>query len=369
MSGDVLVIDLLLRGANFGAALLLALGFLSRRPLNWRHAVGAAFSVGAGCYLLVSSEAFWRAAGPWAWPVQFLSLIAPVLFWWFALALFDVGFRIRARHLLPLAVSAQVLAAHFLVEHGSAIWRLSLGLAHATMALVYGHAIFTSLRFLNDDLIEGRRRFRIVFAIVVAVVGLTITMVESFVFRYPDPAPVWLQLLQAGGIFVLTLGFAGWLLAMRVDVLDGRDSPVAPPAPAVAQTDDAIVAAPTIRAADRGAYESLCTLMDADVWKEEGLTVAGLAGKVGVPEHQLRALINGALGFRNFSTFLNERRIAAAKAALADPAQARRQVLQIALDVGFGSIAPFNRAFKEATGMTPTEFRKASLEAAAIKTG
>lgn len=364
MSGDLLVIDLLLRGANLGAALLLALVFLSRRPLNWRHVVGAAFSVGAGCYLLVSSDAFWKAAGAWAWPAQFLSLIAPSLFWWFALALFDDGFRIRPKHLLPLAVSAQVLAAHFLIEHTSPAWRVSIGLAHATMALVYGHAIFTSLRFLNDDLVEGRRRFRIVFAIVVAVVGLTITTVESFVFRYPNTAPVWLQLFQAAGILLLTLGFSGWLLAMRVDVLDGRGSTSAAPAGPADRTDEARAPAPAIRAADRRAYESLSALMDAGVWKEEGLTVASLAGKVGVPEHQLRALINGQLGFRNFSAFLNERRLGAAKAALADPAQARRQVLQIALDVGFGSIAPFNRAFKEATGMTPTEFRRASLEPA-----
>ena len=80
-----------------------------------------------------------------------------------------------------------------------------------------------------------------------------------------------------------------------------------------------------------------------------------------MPEHQLRKLINGALGFRNFSAFLNARRIPDAKAVLADPDNAKRQVLQIALDLGYGSIAPFNRAFKEATGQTPTEFRKTAL--------
>ena len=30
-------------------------------------------------------------------------------------------------------------------------------------------------------------------------------------------------------------------------------------------------------------------------------------------------------------------------------------------DLGFGFIGPFNRAFKDATGMTPTEFRRAHL--------
>jgi AraC-like DNA-binding protein len=36
-------------------------------------------------------------------------------------------------------------------------------------------------------------------------------------------------------------------------------------------------------------------------------------------------------------------------------------VLTIALDVGFGSIGPFNRAFKAGTGLTPTEFRQRAL--------
>lgn len=336
MSGDLLVLDLLLRGANFGASLLLALGFLSRRPLTWRHAVGAAFAIGTGCYLLVSSNAFWEAAGAWAWPAQVLSIIAPVLFWWFALALFDDSFRMRWPFLIPMVVTAQVVAMLFFVTRESVVWRLSLAAAHVSMALVYGHTIFTALRFFNDDLIEGRRRFRIVFAIAVALVGLVITTVESLVFRLPNSAPVW-------------------LLGMREDVLDGPKR--AAPAPPAEMPDRA----PALRAADRPAYDKLTLLMAEGAWKEDGLTVAGLAAKVGVPEHQLRALINGQLGFRNFSAFLSAYRLEAAKRALADPAQARRQVLQIALDVGYGSIAPFNRAFKEATGQTPTEFRKIAL--------
>jgi AraC-like DNA-binding protein len=72
-------------------------------------------------------------------------------------------------------------------------------------------------------------------------------------------------------------------------------------------------------------------------------------------------VINQQLGYRNFAAFLNEYRVGAAKEALRDPAQARRQVLQIALDLGYGSIAPFNRAFRAATGVTPTAFRRDAL--------
>ena len=49
--------------------------------------------------------------------------------------------------------------------------------------------------------------------------------------------------------------------------------------------------------------------------------------------------------------------LAGAKADLADPGQNEVPILTIALDTGFQSIGPFNRAFKAETGMTPSEFR------------
>jgi len=46
---------------------------------------------------------------------------------------------------------------------------------------------------------------------------------------------------------------------------------------------------------------------------------------------------------------------------LADPARRDRPVLTVALEAGFQSIGPFNRAFKAATGLTPTEYRREKL--------
>jgi AraC-like DNA-binding protein len=77
-----------------------------------------------------------------------------------------------------------------------------------------------------------------------------------------------------------------------------------------------------------------------------------------MPEYRLRPLINDELGHRNFNAFLNRYRLDEAKAALVDPGQSGVPVLTIALDAGFQSLAPFNRAFKVDTGLTPTEFRR-----------
>ena len=78
----------------------------------------------------------------------------------------------------------------------------------------------------------------------------------------------------------------------------------------------------------------------------------------------MRRLINSELGYRNFSSFLNSHRIAEAQAALADPAQAEVPVITIAMDAGFQSLGPFNRAFKAVTGVTPTEYRRMRRSAA-----
>jgi AraC-like DNA-binding protein len=51
--------------------------------------------------------------------------------------------------------------------------------------------------------------------------------------------------------------------------------------------------------------------------------------------------------------------VAEAKGRLADPRSDHLSILTIALDCGFASIGPFNRAFKAETGMTPMQFRKA----------
>ena len=71
--------------------------------------------------------------------------------------------------------------------------------------------------------------------------------------------------------------------------------------------------------------------------------------------------MNGHLGQRNFTAFINGFRIAEAKAALAAPSQAEVPITTIALDAGFGSLGPFNRAFRSETGMTPRDFRRGQL--------
>ena len=156
--------------------------------------------------------------------------------------------------------------------------------------------------------------------------------------------------LNAAGTAALTLFVAWRMLQLRADELFAPLAPTPEPAPAAA-------AAPP--APDARQLATLNRLMTVErVYREPSLTIAALATRMGLPEHRLRKLINQALGHRNFNAFLNAYRIEDAKRALSDAARTDVPVLTIAMDAGFQSLGPFNRAFKAATGLTPTEYRR-----------
>ncbi len=87
------------------------------------------------------------------------------------------------------------------------------------------------------------------------------------------------------------------------------------------------------------------------------LKVADLARRLGQADYKVTQCITGTLGYRNFNHMANTFRLAEAKRRLADAAFDHLPILTIALDCGFGSIGPFNRAFKTDTEITPTQFR------------
>jgi AraC-like DNA-binding protein len=154
-------------------------------------------------------------------------------------------------------------------------------------------------------------------------------------------------------LLVLTTLIAGRLLVPRAQSL--WDEPTPLPVPATAT-------APAVDPQDERVAQALAAFMGAERgYAQEGLSLAGLAERLGTPEYRLRRVINQHLGHRNFNAYVNGLRLSEAKRRLADPAERALPVLSIALDVGFGSIGPFNRAFKADTGLTPTEFRAQAL--------
>ena len=64
----------------------------------------------------------------------------------------------------------------------------------------------------------------------------------------------------------------------------------------------------------------------------------------------------------NFNQYVNQFRIEEAKRLLREDKDRSLQIYNLAIDLGYTSANSFNRVFKEAVGLTPTEFRNAELQ-------
>lgn len=340
-------LEILLRGAIAGAVLAIAIGFLRtpRRAARW---AGALFCISVAAFALNSGGARECLVTGVRIPIWFLAIGGTAYLWMFVVVLFE-DWAFDWRLFIPAAVMSLVGIAGAVVPGPAVggVWVVH-NLLEVVLVLHVGLVVWRSRR---GDLVEARRSLRGPFMLVVVGYSMILSgfeIVETFAVL-----PGWAGLVQAGSLLAMTGFGAATFLQARDDLFPTAQR--------------ATAAGPAIAAQDRPALDRLSALMDGDeVWRREGLTVGQLAGEVGVPEHRLRRLINGGLGFRNFADFLNARRVEAAKAALGDPAKARLPVSSVAFDLGYASLGPFNRAFKEATGKTPTEWRAEALAASPV---
>jgi AraC-like DNA-binding protein len=85
------------------------------------------------------------------------------------------------------------------------------------------------------------------------------------------------------------------------------------------------------------------------------LTIAELAIQLNLPSHQLSRIIKENTG-KNFFVFINDYRLEEFKKLAVNPKNKHISILGLAMEAGFNSKATFNRFFKNATGLTPSEF-------------
>ncbi len=90
------------------------------------------------------------------------------------------------------------------------------------------------------------------------------------------------------------------------------------------------------------------------------LTLTRLADALGITAHMLSQLLNVWVG-KSFFVYVNGRRADALMAALSDPRNAQRGVLELGLEVGFSSKSTLNSFFKRHASTTPTQFRARAL--------
>jgi AraC-like DNA-binding protein len=332
------MLDVGLRGAAVALLALLAIIGLrdARRSSADRYSV--LFDICAIAYVIEAAPGLEGVHAWWIVGIRLLSNVTPAVFELWTAAHFSDSFAGQWWRWLPFGLMLG-LSVWATASDIQPLWQVQ----HAAALLLAAVGIWRTLAGHREDLVESRRRSRVLFA---CGVGLWIatTTVLGDVRTTTIPA--------VSG--VLGLALAATLLRLRaersVDLKAPQKAPV--PAGAVAEIDSA----------DQWLYSRLQVLMEEKrAYRQGGLTLAALAEQLQVAEYRLRRPINRRLGHRNFGSFLTSHRLAEAKEALGDATQARVPVLTIALDAGFQSIGPFNRAFKAQTGETPTEFRKKRL--------
>ncbi|QJB69900.1 helix-turn-helix transcriptional regulator [Parasphingorhabdus halotolerans] len=347
----MLFFEALLRFSTVAILLVFAIIAFRHSPKNIRIVLGGCLAVSLSGLLLATLPETLAPPEPLAIGFRIIELPNFVLIWLFALALFDDEFRID----LPKASFGIIYIAWMalvqLAQHGLLtlpVETMISALDLASIALM-GHLFWSIMTGIKNDLVPRRRAARFWFPFALAVAGGAAILVQSQLHQqYPEAVSLFRVALS------LPLAIWGFISFVKLDLrmlAFGHDAFKSDKIPGT-----------EIDPRDQYARDRLLAIMDEEhLYREHGLTISQLAERMRIPEHQLRALINRGLGYRNFSSFLNHYRLAAAKADLSNPHCARKQVLQIAMDVGFGSLASFNRVFRISEGVPPSEYRQKCL--------
>jgi len=347
-------LDLALRAGTTALLLVLAASLFRdfRGAVAGRLAV--AFALGSAAHAVTQGIGATSPVSIWHAPLIALSTGNIVVFWLFTRALFDDAFKMRWWHALVWAAVAGfsfINCAWIAPASGNA--RFSIIAINLLVLGFIALAVGQTIASWSADLVEGRRRLRVFIVSAAALYGGINAVLQILVSgrEAADVANTANAALLAGIVAAICYSM------MRVAAVDLF--PVAPVVTAVANVPAPSVAPLDSGAADQGLVDALLRLMaDERIYRHDNITIGTLATKLRIPEYRLRRLINQRLGYRNFNVFLNNHRIEEAKAALADPSQAEVPVITIAMDAGFQSLGPFNRAFKATTGVTPTEYRR-----------
>jgi AraC-like DNA-binding protein/uncharacterized membrane protein YhdT len=349
VADSLTVIDLFVRGIAAGAIAVLGLSLQNggvSRQVRW---VSGLTSFSIICWLICESTVLWGTLGTPEW-LTMPALAVGGMFWLFVMTLFDDRPVTLGSWAPPAILFFNGPLWFFLSPAGQEWLWAARNLFSGALAV---HAGVVIVRGWTGDLLETRRRLRALVlgtSALFAIMNVVISLAHKL---YPYGG--WLEWTighpYGVSVFAAILLASGAVFLQARPLVFGAARRAEPGADARAE------------AAERLMLGKLNALMAAGSWRREGLTIGELAAELGEPEHRLRRLINQRLGHRNFADFVNSYRIDAAKARLADPTQARTTVAAIAFDLGYGSLGPFNRAFRAATGATPTEWRREALAA------
>lgn len=208
------------------------------------------------------------------------------------------------------------------------------------LLIAYFDRTHTELRLSN-------RRSKHIYWFVIALLGLNLILMGLNLLQVSEyftakEALLLSTLTRIGFVYlVLTSVFRLYDTHMEVDIDRIPTIMAAAPQSQLTAKDTPMIA------------RILTAMHDQKLYREMRCTREGIAKSIGIHDATLSRIINQHFR-RNFNEFVNAFRIEEAKSRLRNE---HIPITVIAFDVGFNSIASFNRVFKESTGISPSEYR------------
>lgn len=277
-----------------------------------------------------------RVGGDWGFEVCVtFTFLLPYSVWQLSRAIFSDNPLPPLRlfgYAIPVIIWYHALALVFDMESLAVYVAVTMRLTTISFLVL---SIIESQRGKKDDLVKNRLRLRKFFIYFIAITGVITVLTET---SLGQTDLLTLKMFQRGAIMLFSTYFLIANSKWQEGFFAKKPQIVGPKNQTMIDRINAIMA-------------------DQQYFKKEGLTIGQLAEKLGEQEYKMRNVINQEMGYRNFPAFVNSFRIEEAKALLTDKGAAALTIQEIAFEVGFSSIGPFNRTFKAATGITPKEFR------------
>ena len=315
-------------------------------------------------------------------PLNFYFSSAPALYLYVRSLTKGVPFKIVVTHLWPALVEFAVFTVLFLLPENLKLELSSytgfqgfLLLYHVgaiVYSVVYLLKVFYLARTHNVQIeayysnVEGRLLTWIQW-IAGYILATMVVLLLLLLFKWHEIYPnllFWLSLINVTFIYAVAISGLSQIRITLPEDIEEEDSNAQIPRLAPYQTKVAHsnLAADTIQTIAFGDAEELqqisIRIRDEAYYRNPGLTLGKLAGKLHYSQRRLSNLINDVSG-TNFSAFIHRFRVEAAQALLRDPDYAHYTMTAIAEEVGFSSKATFYAVFKRSTGSTPLQFQRA----------
>ena len=348
------ILDLFIRFATCGMLFFLA-AYLCKKNYTITTWPSLALIVCISAYVLLTTPIPNRDYGWLRQPLLLATDLTSLAILWFSQAVLapkSLSSNLAKRIYVPIFMWCLFLTGFFLFTPGRGIIH---DLSHLVGLIVLMIVLIRAALGYWDDLVDRRRNMRLILILGCSTYMTILTLFE-FVFLDVKDTTMF-SISNASSILALSFYIAAKVIFNDNNRIEVSNKPTVNEKDCSDAIEQLIVKQDERLTAQQKELDKLNGLMEQGLFKEQELTVKRLAQKMELPEHQLRVLINQELGFTNFSHYLNSYRIPSVCEQLKQVDQKQIPILTIALDTGYGSIASFNRAFKQQMAMTPTQYR------------